>query len=356
MSVNYQERCNRLLAAVQSDAVLIQTQPNMQYFSGFTGDSGGLLISKNQRILLTDFRYTEQAQEQAILFEIVEFSRGQYHALLQQAMHEQCLLIVGFEEATLSYEEVQVLFAYDLISWQPVSTIIQQLRIIKDVYELEQMRAAAKITDAAFLHILKQIQEGVSELDLALELEFFMRKNGASGVSFPPIVASGENGALPHAIPTKRKIQSGDLITMDFGCIVNGYCSDMTRTVAFGTLASEFKNVYNTCLEAQLHASKAAVVGMTGFTLDAVARDYITNAGYGACFGHGLGHGIGLDVHEEPMISPSGERSLRSNMVFSIEPGIYCAGQFGLRIEDFGVLTDTGFESFVDSEKELICL
>lgn len=356
MAVNYQERCKRLLAAVQSDAVLIQTQPNIQYFSGFTGDSGGLLISKNQQMLLTDFRYTEQAQEQAPIFKVVEFSRGNYHTLLQQAMQEQCLLIVGFEETTLLYEEAQRLFTYDLISWQPISAMIQRLRMTKDAYEIEQMKAAAKITDDAFLHILKQIHEGVSEEDLALELEFFMRKNGASDVSFAPIVASGENGALPHAIPTNRKIQNGDLITMDFGCRVNGYCSDMTRTVAFGTLASELKNVYNICLEAQLRASKAATVGMTGCELDAVARNYIADAGYGACFGHSLGHGVGLDIHEEPTVSSRGDQILGSNMVFSIEPGIYCAGRFGLRIEDFGVLTATGFESFVHSEKELICL
>ncbi len=354
--VDYKQRSEKLLSMVKSEAVLIQTQPNIQYYSGFTGDSGGLLITENKLLLFTDFRYVEQAQSQAPLFETIEFSRGQYHALLQQAMQEQQLLMVGFEDATLLYHDVKTLFSYDMITWVPVSNDIEQLRIIKDEYELEQMRAAAKITDQAFLHILKQIKEGVTEIDLALELEFFMRKNGASDVSFAPIVASGSQGALPHAIPSMRKIQNGDLITMDFGCIVNGYCSDMTRTVALGTLASDLKNVYNICLEAQLNAYQAARVGMMGCDLDAVARDHIAAAGFGECFGHGLGHGIGLNIHEAPTISPAGKQTLQAGMVFSIEPGIYRIGCFGVRIEDFGVLTSKGFESFVHSEKELICL
>lgn len=349
------KRCKQLLESLQVDAVVIQSQPNMYYFSGFTGDSGSLLIGKGFQILLTDFRYTEQATVQAPNYEIIEFARGSHYTLLANAMKEHGCQSVGFEEQTLLYEAVLALRKLK-VEWEPVSDAINALRIIKSEDELECMKRAGAITDKAFLHILTVIHEGISEIDIALELEFFMRKNGAENISFAPIVASGENGSLPHAIPSARKIQNGDMITLDFGCRVSGYCSDMTRTIGFGSLASEQKNVYNVCLEAQLRAIAAAQTMQWAKDLDGVARSYIAEHGFGDCFCHGLGHGVGLDIHELPVVSPIGTQQLQENMVFSIEPGIYLAGQYGVRIEDFGVLTQTGYQSFVQSQKELICL
>lgn len=352
-------RCERFLQneANALDALVIQSQPNMRYFSGFTGDSGGLLICKEKKLLFTDFRYTEQATQEAADFDVIEFSRGQYGALLFAAIQDAGVRSVGFEEETLIYAEaMELLHRMDTVEWIPASQQIMQFRMIKDDEELRNLEKAGELTDMAFSYALDTFHSGMTEREIALHMEFFMRTNGAQAVSFPIIAASGENGSQPHAMPTERKIQQGDMLTLDFGCMVNGYCSDMTRTIGFGTLASEQKNVYNVCLEAQLHATRSAQAGLSGRELDAIARNSIDQYGYGACFGHSLGHGVGLDIHEQPNISAQSETVLKPNMVFSIEPGIYCAGKYGVRIEDFGVLTENGYRPFVHSPKELICL
>ena len=353
------QRCERFLQGAKDeiDALVIQSQPNMRYFSGFTGDSGGLIISGNQKVLLTDFRYTEQAREEARDFEVVECARGEYLPKLYAVIADIGARSIGFEDETLMYADANALISgITTVEWKAVSTRIMQFRMIKDETELVYLKRAGEIADMAFLYAQDTFYVGMTEKEMALQLECFMRENGAQALSFPIIAASGENGSRPHAVPTHREIRRGDMLTLDFGCIVEGYCSDMTRTIGFGTLASEQENVYNICLEAQMRACEAARVGLRGRQLDAIAREHIDQHGYGACFGHSLGHGVGLDIHEQPNLSMQSETILAPNMVFSIEPGIYCEGKYGVRIEDFGVLTPNGYQSFIHSPKELICL
>lgn len=350
-------RCSALCSSNSGWGLLIQTQPNMRYCSGFTGE-GALLIADDIRLLLTDFRYTEQAQQQAPDFQVYEYTRGGYFVLLKR-LCEQCALDrLAYEERNVSVAEFDAIHAAlpGIREFLPVSQRLEDLRCIKSEDELAHMRSAGALTDLAFSHILPFIKPGACEIDIALELEFFLRKNGADGVSFPPIVASGENGSRPHALPSQRKFRCGDMITMDFGCVVNGYCSDMTRTVALGTLAQEAKNIYTVCLEAQERAACEIAVGLTGQQADSVARNWISRHGFRACFGHGLGHGVGLDIHEAPTLSPSSDTVLKAGMVVSVEPGIYVRSQYGVRIEDFGVIGNTGFEAFVHSPKEFITL
>lgn len=355
----YIRRSERLIDLAQKggiDAVIVSGMPNMRYFSGFTGDSGMLIVSQSGRHLLSDFRYTEQAHSQAPDFEYMEFARGSQYKLCGDILKSLGAKRVGFEEGEVSfaqYLEMRSACGTDLTG---VDNEINSIRSIKDEAELDKIKNACKIADSAFEKILSSISPGANEIDIALELEFVMRKQGAQGISFSPIVASGPHGSLPHAIPTNRKIASGDLVTLDFGCIADGYCSDMTRTIAVGKVAQEHVNVYNICLEAQRKAANGVKPGMTGRESDALARSLIEAAGFGERFGHGLGHGVGIQVHEEPRLSPQSDTRLLEGMVFSIEPGIYLNSKMGVRIEDIGVLRADGFESFCSSPKELIVL
>lgn len=233
---------------------------------------------------------------------------------------------------------------------------IQMPRMVKDEEELTQIEQAEHIGDAAFSHVLDILKPGVSEREIALELEFFMKKQGASKLSFDTIVASGPNGSMPHAQVTDRLLQSGDFVTMDFGCVYQGYCSDMTRTVAIGTPTDEMKKVYQIVLDANVRAMEQIAAGQKCSDIDAVARGYIAKQGYGTYFGHGLGHGVGLDIHEEPRFSPKCDVITTENMVITDEPGIYLPGQFGVRIEDLVVVKENGYRKLSQSEKQLIIL
>lgn len=355
----YENRCKHLLAQCKEknlDAIIVQSQPNMRYLSGFTGDSGCIIISSRSLILLTDFRYTQQAETQSPDFEVKEFAGGGYIRLVEESLKENECKNIGFEDATLLYPEVQAFLNLNSFEWTPISNDIAAVRKIKSADELDLMREAGRITDVTFTHMLDYIKVGMSEIDIALELEFFIRKNGAEGISFNPIVAAGPNGAMPHAIPSTRKIQSGELLTMDFGCMVEGYCSDMTRTIGIGELAHSAKNIYNICLEAQKKVCCEIRAGMLGKDADKIARDIIYRNGFEGAFGHGLGHGVGMEVHEAPNLSRISEDILSIGHVVTIEPGIYKKEIGGVRIEDFGVIGENGFESFVHSPKELICI
>lgn len=240
--------------------------------------------------------------------------------------------------------------------FQVKAEAINLTRMVKDEGELELIKKAEQIGDAAFSHIVNMIKPGVSEADIALELEFFMKRQGASGLSFDTIVASGPNSSMPHAQVTSRKIKRGDFVTMDFGCVYKGYCSDMTRTVAVGEPEEEMKQVYRIVLEANCRAMEGIRAGKRCDDIDALARDYIKECGYGEHFGHGLGHGVGLDIHEEPRFSPKCNVVTRQNMVITDEPGIYLPGRFGVRIEDLVVVKEDGYERLSHSEKELMVL
>lgn len=344
------------LSELGLDAMLVTSRSNRWYMSGFSGSSGALLVSADKALLFTDFRYTERATAQAPAFTVIQHG-SPISKWVQEAAAQQGLRKIGFETDQLVHSAFETyrdkLAPAELV---PVSGVIETLRQIKSADELDKMRRACAIADAAYIHILKYIKPGVTERDVALELEFFMRHNGAEKLAFDVIPASGPNGSLPHAEATARALRDGDLFTMDFGCVYDGYCSDLTRTVGIGNISDKQRAVYKTVLDAQLASVEACKAGLTGHQLDAVARDIITGAGYAENFGHSLGHGVGLDIHELPRVAPGNETVLVPNMVVTLEPGIYIPNFGGVRIEDTVAITASGCERLTKSTKELIVL
>lgn len=334
------------------DAILIEESKNKRYISGFTGTAGSIIITKEKNILFTDFRYTQQAKNQTEDFEIVEISRTNP---ITNFLKEMDMKRLGFEDDKMSFSTYsnykESLSSTEMV---PLKGLMLDLRAIKDEKELEVIRQASKIADNGFKYILGFIKPGMKESDVALELEFFMRKQGATGVSFDFIVASGKRSSMPHGVASDKVIELGDFVTIDFGCVYNGYCSDMTRTIVVGKANEKQKEIYNIVLEAQLKVIEAAKANMSGIELDNIARQYIIEKGYGDKFGHGLGHGIGLDVHELPNVNTLGEKLLKPNMVISDEPGIYIEDFGGVRIEDLLIITEDGCEVLNSSPKELI--
>lgn len=334
------------------DGIIVTKPENRQYFSGFTGSAGLLLISRHSQKLLTDFRYIEQAKQQAPLYQVVR-----HGAALVDTLAENCqdmgILRVGFESDFVTWELYQKLVeGLTTIELKPVK--LDALRMVKDQSELELITKAVEIADFAFNQALKIIKPGITELEIALELEYQMRRLGAEKPAFDTIVASGARGALPHGQASNKAIEAGDFITMDFGAVYQGYHSDMTRTVVAGAATDKQREIYNIVLSAQLAGVNAVKAGKTGKEIDAVSRQIIADAGYSEHFGHGLGHGVGLFIHEEPRLSPLGEVVLAEGMVVSVEPGIYLPDWGGVRIEDLVVVSATGCTILTASSKDLI--
>lgn len=338
------------------EAIWITNDVNRRYLTGFTGSSGYVLITLDQAYLLTDFRYMTQAPEQAKDFVVVEHGPS-VNDNLKQLLQEARISRLGFEEDHTSFSTYRK-YESDLKPCElvPVSGMVEELRMFKDNDELKIMKEAADLVDKTFLHMLEVLNPGVSEWDACLELETFMRKHGASGPSFETIIASGERSALPHGAASSKIMQNTEFVTMDFGAIYNGYCSDITRTVFLGEPTAKHREIYDIVLEAQMHTLEQLKPGMTGREGDALARDTIVRYGYGDMFGHSTGHGLGMEVHEQPRLSKLSDTILKPGMVVTVEPGIYIPGFGGVRIEDDIVITDTGVRRLTESTKDFITL
>ncbi len=337
------------------DAMLVLGAANRRYMSGFTGSAGTLVISQDAAVLITDFRYIEQATAQAPQFQVRRYE--DYLTTVKEVLDEYGCRRVGFESDIVTYDQyTKWQEKLEEIEWVPAPGLVEGLRMVKSDEEIACIEKAAAIGDEAWSELLPHMRPGVTEKDLALELEFLMRQKGAEALAFDIILASGPNGALPHAVPSHRPLQEGDLVVMDFGARVNGYCSDMTRTVVIGKACQRSRTLYNIVLDAQRAAVAAVKAGKTGKEIDAVARGIIADAGYGEYFGHGFGHSLGIEIHEPPNASATETSVLPKGAVISAEPGIYIPGQFGVRIEDVLILGEDGCENITKAKKELIIL
>lgn len=336
------------------EAVVVLSPYNRRYLSGFTGSSGSLLVTNNKALLITDFRYIQQANNQSKDFEVVD-QEGPMIEKINQLIHEEKISNIGVETDLITYNQYEALNTGN-VTLKSIDGLIEKIRMIKDDYEIEQIQKAADIADETFEHILKWVKPGMTENEVNNEMEMFMRKKGATCSSFDTIVASGVRGALPHGVASDKVIEEGDMITLDFGALYNGYVSDITRTFAVGEPKEEMKKIYNIVLEAQVQALQQIKPGMTGKEADTIARDIIKSYGYGEKFGHSLGHGIGLEVHEGPGLSQNSNVVLEENMCITLEPGIYVDGLGGVRIEDDVLVTKNGLQRFTKSTKDLIIL
>lgn len=337
------------------DAVIITDPFHMRYLSGFRGGEGILYISPKQQILITDSRYTEAAQKESSFTVLEENRKHRRTDILAECMKRDNAQALGYEdESLLCSEFVKLTRALPGKTWIGLGGSVRVLRMVKTEAELEYLRKAEAIGDAAFSEILKILRPGLTELEVAAELEYRMKKSGALKTSFDTIVASGLHSSMPHAVPDNKKLEYGDFVTMDFGCCYEGYCSDMTRTVVIGKATKEQKKIYQTVLDAQLAALEVLEAGKRGREVDRAARELIAARGYGAYFGHGLGHSVGLYIHEEPRLSPGEETVLVENMIETVEPGIYIPGFGGVRIEDMVVVKKGGYENLTHSPKELL--
>lgn len=353
--INRIEKLREQMKKVDLPALLVTSQYNLRYLTGFTGTTGLAVITMDNAYFVTDFRYTEQATSQCQGYQIVQ-NFGPIYDEVAKIVKDDHLTAIGFEEDHVSfalYSVLEEIIATDLV---PINSMIETLREVKDDEELAIIRKACDIADAAFEHILGFIKPGLTEIQVANELDFYMRSLGATGVSFETIVASGVRSAMPHGVASEKVIEQGDLITLDYGCYYQGYVSDMTRTIALGDPGEKLKEIHQLVLDAQLKVIDAAKAGVTGVELDAVARDYFEQKGCAEAFGHSTGHGIGLEIHEGPNVSKVAEKAFVSGNVITNEPGLYYPGIGGVRIEDDMLVTENGVEILTHSPKELIII
>ncbi len=340
--INRLQKLRQKLAEKELDAIFVSQPENRYYLSGFDGSAGFLLITSQEAILATDFRYIEQVKRQAPDYKIFQITNDVVNQFPE--------LIAGLNLQKLGFEAKHITFAIyrqlndvtgkmqSPLKLVPLDGLVESLRVVKEPEEIELITQATEISDSAFQHIEDIIRAGMTEREVAWEVEKFMRENGSQAMPFEMIVASGPNSALPHAKPSQRTIQSGEPVLFDFGAKVDGYSSDLSRTICLGTPDDSFKKVYDIVLGAQLTALATIKEGMTGEQGDSLARTVITEAGYTKAFGHASGHGVGLAAHESPRLGPGSAETLTSGMVFTVEPGIYLPGWGGVRIEDLVVM------------------
>ncbi len=338
------------------DALLVSSPPNIRYLSNFTGSNGLLVVKRAGAILVTDTRYRDQSLQEVRGFRQLIAHAGLAGELARKGLLTECRH-VGFEGSHVTYARYRNLRKlFPGIGFQTTSDLVESLAQVKDGDEIQCIQKAVDISDRVFGDVVKKIRPGIAELDIAAEISFLQRKYGGEGDAFDPIVASGDRGAFPHARPTKKRIHVGDLVTMDFGCTVGGYNSDVTRTVAVGRISRRGREIYTIVQEAQRQAVQAARGNMRARDLDMVARRHIREGGYNSFFTHGLGHGLGLRVHEHPRVSSASDDVLVAGNVITIEPGIYVPGFGGVRIEDDVVLHESGCRVLNAAPKELMIL
>ncbi|NLJ55898.1 MAG: aminopeptidase P family protein [Firmicutes bacterium] len=337
------------------EAILVTHRPNIFYLSGFSGSSGFLLLTGREAQLYTDFRYLEQAGKEAPAFEIVPAGGSMDYSKVAGFISQKGFKKIALEEANVSWREYRALQkAVPQSKLLPLYNFFEEIRAKKEEAEIELIAGAARIADNAWQKVLPLLKPGISEREVADELEFQMRKLGAEKLAFETIVASGVRSALPHGVASPKIIDAGELITVDFGAVYNGYCSDMSRTFILGEPTDRQSEIYNLVLAAQEMALQAARVGQECAALDAMVRQFFQQEGFGVHFGHGLGHGVGLEIHELPTLAPRGTDTLAETMVFTIEPGLYIENWGGVRIEDLVVLRAEGVQVLTNSEKKFV--
>lgn len=351
------EKYLSLFTDAEYDGLLLTSAVSRLYCAQFNVDEGVAIVTAKGCRYFTDSRYIETAQKNLHGFEVkLVDAQHSYTQLLNEAIADFDVKKLGFEEDYLTVTEFDAYREKLNADLVPCQKDINRFRVVKESWELDLMRKAQEITDKAFSEVCPRIKEGMTEKELCAELIYCLYKNGAEGLSFAPIVVSGPNSSMPHGVPGDRRLQKGDFITMDFGVVFKGYCSDMTRTVALGYATDEMKQVYDTVLKAQLAGISATKAGVTGQQIDGAARKVIADAGYGDCFGHGYGHCLGLEIHEAPNCNPRNDQPMPAGAVSSAEPGIYLPDKFGVRIEDVVVLTQDGCEILTNSPKSLLIL
>lgn len=351
-------RIEKLRESIQEnnlDCILITSLENIRYSSGFTSVDAEILITADKKYIFTDFRYFIQAGEECPDFTLIEISNDNLIEKLNEVFRKNHCKKCGFEENKTTIDIYNSLKELD-VEFVPAKDILAGLRIYKDDDEIESLKKAQSIADKAYNALLNSIHSGMTEKEVAAELDYLCAKYGSECPSFDTIVGSGPNGAKCHAVKSDRKLENGDLVVVDFGSVYNGYHSDMTRTFGVGKISDKAKDIYNIVLESQLKTLDALKNGISGKELDAVARDYITACGHGSEFGHGLGHGFGLEIHEPPRASVYSSDILRTGMTITVEPGIYIEGFCGVRIEDCCIVSDDGKINLVTTKKDLICI
>ncbi|MVP00176.1 M24 family metallopeptidase [Paenibacillus lutrae] len=350
------EKLRQLMRQKGLPAVLITSSYNRRYLTGFTGSAGVVLVTEERAVLLTDFRYMVQAPQEAVGYEVTDH-QGKIGRTVLEILKKQGIAALGFEENDLTYAGYSS-YTDDLqgVEFIPTGGIVEQLRVFKDDTELAIMQEAADLADRTFSYILTRIRTGVSEKQIALEIEMFIRENGGTSSSFDTIVASGERSALPHGVASERILQQDEFVKLDFGALYKGYCSDITRTVVLGKPSEKHKEIYGIVLEAQLNCVGNLRAGMTGSEGDALCRDVIARHGYADNFGHSTGHGLGMEVHENPRLAKGYPVILEPGMVVTVEPGIYIPGFGGVRIEDDVIIEPDGIRLLTHSSKEFITI
>lgn len=347
------ERLYQDMAARNLARFVVSNPHNVRYLSGFTGDTGWLVAEQGGASLITDFRFEEQASEEIQPGVKLVIDKRDVLAATCDALSGVGGKI-GFEAASLTFAAFEKLSAAVPAEMAPFTALFEGYRAVKDREEIAALARAVAASDEVFAEIVKEMEVGMTEVELAARIDFLLRRRSTDVPPFKTIVASGERGSLPHATPTSRAIARGDLVTMDFGASVDGYCSDVTRTVTMGKASDKQREVYQTVLEAQLKAEAGIRAGVKGSEADRLARQHIEAKGYGERFGHSLGHGVGLEVHEEPRLSVKNDNPLEAGMVATVEPGIYIPGWGGVRIEDMVVVEDGGCRVLTRADKQLV--